>query len=221
MKTQEEKEHQEDRFRYEEFAEIFRQLTPWNQFLVINRFRWLLFKQRIQAIPVSWLRFQLNLEDDMRDLGMPRQLKWQLVKWFNFQPFSDVTEYFMCKGKKIWHSYFLEEDNFEFHLHYKHKFTGMVWLELKDDGVADIIGIDVCEDLRNAGLGTTMFQESVKLIKDKVTCIKGVLEKEYYPEPVASLRWLRRQGFEVIQRQNGDYQVELWINKEPTEKLHP
>ncbi|MBL8102333.1 MAG: GNAT family N-acetyltransferase, partial [Anaerolineales bacterium] len=119
--------------------------------------------------------------------------------------------YFLNQGRKIWYHCFVEADSFELHLDYKAQFPGYVWLQPEKDGTATIVGIHVREGFRNTGLGTVMFQEAVKQVRDRVTCIKGVLEKEYYPEPEDSFRWLHRQGFEIKEKENGDYEVELWL----------
>lgn len=211
MKTKEERDYERERRKQEELIELFEQLTPWNKFEVILYARWLILRQWFKDIPVNWIRFQINLEDDFRELGMPRGLRRQLTKWFNYCPFPG-DKYFLWKGKKIWYHTFLEEENFELHLEFKSRSSGHVWLELEKDGVATIIGIHVRDKFRNAGLGTVAFQEAVNQIKHRINRIKGVLEREYYPEPKESIRWLQRQGFQVMQKENGDYEVELRIN---------
>lgn len=198
---------------YERFLKLLNELTPWHRFLVLQLINWMVFKHKIMDLPVRWVKFQLDLENDLKRFGMPHKLHWLLVTWFNRRPFPDTNKSFMCNGKKIWHHYFLEKHNFEFHLRYKDELPGLIWFKLKRDGTAKVLIFNIRENFRNAGLGTFVFQESVKLLKDRVTCIEGVLQKKYDPNYEDSLRWLRKQGFEITQKKNDDYEFKFWVNK--------
>jgi hypothetical protein len=213
MNTSKKRELESERRRLQELRQLLEQLTPWDRFLVLQRVRWMVFRNKIKDIPITWVKFQLDLEDDLKRFGMPRKWHWQLVKWFNRQPFPDTNQSFICKGRRVWHHYFLEKYNFEFHLQYKEEFPGLIWFKIKRDGTAKVLSFNIGENFRNAGMGTFVFQESVKLLQDRVTCIRGVLQKKYHPKPEASLRWLRKQGFEITQKKNGDYEFEFWMNK--------
>lgn len=54
--------------------------------------------------------------------------------------------------------------------------------------------------------------EAISQIRVKVSSLNGTLERQDYPEPDASFRWLRRQGFEITEKGNGDYEIELKIS---------
>ncbi len=211
MKSEAEKEYKRRRRQTEEFIKIYEQLSPFNKFLVYLRILMAICKQTIEVLPAKWVKIQLKLEEELRLYGMPFVVKFQLERWFNYRPYPDVKDYFLWKGKKVWHYSFLEDDNFELHLRYKGRMPGNVWLQPEKDGTATIIGIHIQESFRNTGLGTMMFQEAIRQVKGRVTCIRGVLEREDYPEPESSFRWLRRQGFEIKEKENGDYEVELWL----------
>ncbi len=212
MKSEIEREYKRKEKWVSEMCKHYERLSPWGKF----RFRlftdWLILQQQFKGLPLNWIQFVLDMERQIEVYGMPFRLKLQLEKWFNNRPYPDVKEYFLWEGEKIWHYSSLEDDNFELHLRYKSRLSGNVWLQLEKDGTVTIIGIHIQEDFRNAGLGTVMFQEAVRQISDRTTCIKGILEKEYYPEPEDSLRWLRKQGFEIKQTENGDYELELWLS---------
>ena len=146
-----------------------------------------------------------------RRYGMPRQMQRKLSEWFNVSPYPDVKTYFLWKGKKVWYYSFLEENNYELHMRYKWRMAGHIWFQPEKDGTATIIGIHIQEKYRNCNLGTVAFEEAISQIKDKISILKGLLEKEVYPEPEDSLRWLHRQGFTTKQNANGDYELELRI----------
>lgn len=169
---------------------------------------WIALQYRIRAFPTRWLEYQLTLDQDIKIHGMPYPLKWRLEKWFNYPPHKD-DKYFIVQGRKIWYHCFIEKDNFELQLHYKHQFPGHIWFEIQDNGVASILNIRMRRRFRNMGLGTMAFQVSLRNIEDRVTRLIGIVEREYNPEPAPALRWLQRQGFEVKELENGDYKVEL------------
>lgn len=211
MKSEAEREYERKEKQAREFYELYKQMTPWDQFELLLRIRWMIFRSQIRALPLNWVKFMLDMERQFELHGMPFVVKLQLEKWFNYPPYPDVKEYFLWKDEKVWHYSFLEDDNFELHLRYKGRMPGNVWLQPEKDGTATIIGINIQESFRNTGLGTMMFQEAIRQVKGRVTCIRGVLEREDYPEPESSFRWLRRQGFEIKEKENGDYEVELWL----------
>ncbi|HCK67604.1 MAG TPA: hypothetical protein DHW49_15190 [Anaerolineae bacterium] len=206
MKSEKEKNYERRSRKRDEFIEIFERLSTWNKLLVISKLYWLLFLQKLKEFPANWVRYQIDFEEDIREHGMPFRLKLSLQRWFNYPPYKSET-YFNIQGKKIWFHSFVEEDNFELHLQYKGRFAGHIWFQPEKDKTATIIGIHIREEFRNIGLGTIAFQEAINLIKGKISCLRGVLEKEYERDIEASLRWLNRQGFETIKKENGDYEL--------------
>lgn len=216
MNTSKKRELEDERRRLQELRYLLERLTPWDRYIVLQRVRWMVFRNKVKDIPITWVKFQFDLEDDLKTLGMPRKLHWQLVKWFNRQPFPDINKSFMCNEKRIWYRHYLGKYNFEFDLRHKDKIPGIIWFKIKRDGTAQILSFHIRENFRNAGLGTFVFQESVKLLQGRVTCIQGVLQKKYHPESEASLRWLHKQGFEITQKKNGNYEFEFRINKQST-----
>lgn len=211
MKSKIERDYEREKRRFEEFYEIYEQLPPWDKFEIMLFMYWLVLKSRIKSLPLDWIIFVTNIERQFKLHGMPFALKLKLEKWFNYPAHSD-KKFFTCQNKKIWYHCWNEKDNFELHLYYRNKYPGNIWFTINEDETATIISIHIQEEYRNKGLGTMAFQEAVAQIKGKVSSLKGTLERQDYPEPDASFRWLRRQGFEIKKKENGDYEIEMKIS---------
>ena len=211
MKSKAVRDYERDQRRLREMYEKYKQLSPYHKFEFMVFMYWLVFKSRIKSLPLDWIRFVTDMERQFELHGMPFALKLKLGKWFNYPVHSD-KKFFICQGMKIWYHCWHEEDNFELHLYYRAKYPGNIWFTINEDGTATIISIHIQEEYRNKGLGTMAFREAISQIRAKVSSLKGTLERQDYPEPDASFRWLRRQGFEINEKENGDYEIELRIN---------
>ncbi|NOH03144.1 MAG: GNAT family N-acetyltransferase [Chloroflexi bacterium] len=211
MKTKIERDYEREQRRLREMYEKYQQLPLYHKFKFMLFIYWLIFKSRVKSLPLYWIKFVTDMERQFELHGMPFALKLKLEKWFNYPTHSD-KKFFTCQDKKIWYHCWNEKDNFELHLHYRAGHPGHIWFAINEDGTATIIGIHVKEEYRNKGLGTMAFQEAISQIKDKASSLKGTLERQDFPEPDASFRWLRRQGFEIKEKENGDYEIELRIN---------
>lgn len=210
MKSKAERDYERSQRQLREIYEIYNQLSPWNKFDFMLHVYWIVFKSKIKSLPLDWVNFVLDMERQFELHGMPFALKLKLEKWFNYPAHRD-KKFFICQGMKIWYHCWNEEDNLELHLYYRAKYPGNIWFQIEADGTATIIGIHIQKEYRNKGLGTMAFHEAISQIRGKVSFLKGVLEKQDYPEPEASFRWLRRQGFEIKEIENGDYEITLQI----------
>ena len=66
MKSDIEKEYESKCRRIEYMAELLEQLPPWDQFEILLRIYWMFFRHKIKEIPMKWVKFQIDLEDDVK-----------------------------------------------------------------------------------------------------------------------------------------------------------
>ena len=124
---------------------------------------------------------------------------------FNFPPHPDTPYITDVHGEKYWAYWGCGEIRCALHVFYKGRFIGIVEMFLKDDGTAELTGIEISTHYRGRllgrGLGKAMLQESINRIRERgVVAITGIIVPISGDIMVTEgylATWYKMQGFTV------------------------
>lgn len=68
MSTREENEEQENKLRFEEFQELYLQLSRWQRFQVRLFIQWSAFQRRWGKVTWDWLILQWKIDEKMKSV---------------------------------------------------------------------------------------------------------------------------------------------------------